>query len=61
VIAEGDYDRRKHFCKWTSWSKHGALLDPKRAFFIDEALFHLSGYVSAKAICIGAVLTLLSR
>jgi hypothetical protein len=48
VIEEGDYGRRTHFCNWFLQAVHDCVLDPKLTFFIDDALFHLSGYINAQ-------------
>jgi hypothetical protein len=48
VIEEGDYGRRTHFCNWILQAVHDGVLDPKLAFFTDEAWFHLSGDINAQ-------------
>jgi hypothetical protein len=48
VIEEGDYGRRTHFWNWFLQAAHDGVLDPKLTFFIDEAWFHLSGYINAQ-------------
>jgi hypothetical protein len=48
VTEEDAYERRSHFHNWFLQVVHGNALDPKRPFFIDEALFHLSQYINAQ-------------
>jgi hypothetical protein len=39
-----------HFCNWFLQAVvHDGVFDPKFTFPIDEALFHLSGYISAQS------------
>jgi hypothetical protein len=40
-----DFDKRMRFCHLFLTDVHDGLVDPKLAFFTDEANFNLTGYV----------------
>jgi hypothetical protein len=49
ATEKDDYKRRIYFCNWFLKALHDSGFDPKYKFSIEEACFHLSGFISVQS------------